>query len=70
MPSFLTRPTIQGIGVGHRRALEALEALVRAVDAPGIKPVVDTVYPFDRLPEALAHLERGAFGKVVVQIGT
>ena len=66
VPSFLMRPVIQGIGVGHRRALEAL---VRAIDATGIKPVVDTVYSFDRLPKALAHLERGAFGKVVVKIG-
>jgi NADPH:quinone reductase-like Zn-dependent oxidoreductase len=66
IPSFIGRPTIQGIGVGHRRALEDL---VRAVDALALKPVVDTVYPFDELPAALAHLERGAFGKVVVEVG-
>ncbi|WP_373565313.1 MULTISPECIES: zinc-dependent alcohol dehydrogenase family protein [Paraburkholderia] len=66
IPSFLGRPTIQGIGVGHRRALEDL---VRAVDTLELKPVVDTVYAFDQLPAALAHLERGAFGKVVVSVG-
>ncbi|MFM0336672.1 zinc-dependent alcohol dehydrogenase family protein [Paraburkholderia fungorum] len=66
IPSFIGRPTIQGIGVGHRRAVEDL---VRAVDALGLKPVVDTVYPFDELPAALAHVERGAFGKVVVKVG-
>ncbi|ASL42282.1 Crotonyl-CoA reductase [Burkholderia sp. AD24] len=66
IPSFLGRPTIQGIGVGHRRALEDL---VRAVDTLELKPVVDTVYAFDQLPAALAHLERGAFGKVVVKVG-
>lgn len=65
VPSFLTRPVIQGIGVGHRRALEAL---VRAVDATKIEPVVDTAYSFHKLPEALQHLERGAFGKVVVKM--
>ena len=65
IPAFIGRPTIQGIGVGHRRALEDL---VRAVDALGLKPVVDTVYAFDELPAALAHLERGAFGKVVVKV--
>jgi NADPH:quinone reductase-like Zn-dependent oxidoreductase len=65
IPSFLGRPTIQGIGVGHRRALEDL---VRAVDTLELKPVVDTVYAFDPLPAALAHLERGAFGKVVVSV--
>lgn len=66
VPSFLTRPVIQGIGVGHRRALEAL---VRAIGATKIEPVVDTVYSFDKLPEALQHLERGAFGKLVVKMG-
>ncbi|WP_242538912.1 zinc-dependent alcohol dehydrogenase family protein [Trinickia acidisoli] len=65
VPSFLTRPVIQGIGVGHRRALEEL---VRAVDAVELKPVVDEHYGFEQLPEALAHLERGAFGKVVVKV--
>ncbi|SIO49969.1 NADPH:quinone reductase [Burkholderia sp. GAS332] len=65
IPSFIGRPTIQGIGVGHRRALEDL---VRAVDMLGLEPVVDTVYAFDELPPALAHLERGAFGKVVVKV--
>lgn len=65
VPSFLTRPVIQGIGVGHRRALESL---VRAVDVLALKPVVDRVYPFDALPQALAHLERGAFGKIVVKV--
>jgi NADPH:quinone reductase-like Zn-dependent oxidoreductase len=64
VPSFLTRPVIQGIGVGHRRALEEL---VRAVDAIGLKPVVDDCYAFEQLPRALAHLKRGAFGKVVVR---
>lgn len=63
VPSFLTRPVIQGIGVGHRRALDEL---VRAIDATKIEPVIDTVYPSERLPEALAHLKRGAFGKIVV----
>lgn len=66
VPSFLTRPVIQGIGVGHRRALEEL---VRAVDAVSLEPVIDACYDFDRLPDALEHLRRGAFGKVVVRLG-
>lgn len=65
IPSFLTRPVIQGIGVGHRRALEEL---VRAVDVLALKPVVDASYAFEQLPEALAHLKRGAFGKIVVRM--
>lgn len=60
---LLKSPTIQGIGVGHRRALEDF---VRAIDANGLKPVIETRYRFDELPQALAHLDRGAFGKIVL----
>jgi NADPH:quinone reductase-like Zn-dependent oxidoreductase len=66
VPSFLTRPVIQGIGVGHRRAFEEL---VRAIDATGVKPVVDAVYGFGELPRAVEHLRRGAFGKLVINVG-
>ncbi|VFR32316.1 Alcohol dehydrogenase [plant metagenome] len=61
------RATIAGIGVGSRRVLEDM---VRAIDALQLKPVIDAAYDFDALPQALAHLERGAFGKVVVKVGT
>ncbi len=60
------RATIAGIGVGLKRALDDM---VRAVDAQKLKPVIDTAYAFDELPEALDHLERGAFGKIVVTVG-
>ena len=61
----LGRVTVQGIGVGHRRALEDL---MRAVDANALKPVIAAQYGFDALPAALDHLERGAFGKIVVTL--
>lgn len=60
---LLKTATIQGIRVGHRRALEDL---VRAVDVLHLKPVIDRRYRFSALPEALDHLDRGAFGKIVV----
>ncbi|WP_421414052.1 zinc-dependent alcohol dehydrogenase family protein [Serratia plymuthica] len=63
VPLLLKSPVIQGIGVGHRRALEDL---VRAVDTLGLQPVIDRVYRFDQLPQALDHLDRGAFGKIVL----
>ncbi len=62
---LLKRAHVQGIGVGHRRGLEAL---VEMVDRHGVTPVVDAVYDFAELPQALAHLRRGAFGKVVVRV--
>jgi NADPH:quinone reductase-like Zn-dependent oxidoreductase len=34
-----------------------------------MRPVVDRIYPFEALPEALAHLKSGRhFGKVCVSI--
>ena len=57
--------TLAGIGVGPRRALEDM---VRAVDNLKLKPVVDKVYRFVDLPSAFVHLERGAFGKVVIEV--
>jgi NADPH:quinone reductase-like Zn-dependent oxidoreductase len=57
--------SVQGVQVGHRRGLEAL---VRAVDSTGLQPVVDGEYAFEDLPAALAHMERGPFGKVVLRV--
>ena len=61
---LMGRATVQGISGGHRRALEEL---VRAVDATRLKPVIAGEYAADEVPAAFAHLERGAFGKVVVR---
>jgi NADPH:quinone reductase-like Zn-dependent oxidoreductase len=63
-PLLLKAPVVQGISVGHRRALEDL---VRAIEQTGLKPVIDKRYAFDEFPEALDHLYRGPFGKVVVE---
>ena len=65
-PLMLKQITVNGIGVGHRRALEDL---VRAVDATGLRPVIDGRYRLAALAAALDHLERGAFGKIVVTPG-
>ena len=63
---MMKEASVQGIRVGHRRALEDL---VRHVDAAELRPVIDARYALDELPVALDHLDRGAFGKVVVEMG-
>jgi NADPH:quinone reductase-like Zn-dependent oxidoreductase len=56
---------LQGITVGHR---DGFEAMMRAVDQHKVKPVVDRVFPFEGLKEALAYLKSGAhFGKIVIR---
>jgi NADPH:quinone reductase-like Zn-dependent oxidoreductase len=60
---LIKRALVQGSSVGHRQAFEEMN---RAVDRHKLKPVIDTVYPFAEAPRAFDHLDRGAFGKVVV----
>jgi NADPH:quinone reductase-like Zn-dependent oxidoreductase len=33
-----------------------------------VRPVIDTVYPFDEALEAYEHLYRGSFGKIVIRV--
>lgn len=58
------RAVVQGVSVGHR---QALEQLVRAVDANQLQPVIAAEYPATELRAALDHLARGPFGKVVLR---
>ncbi len=58
------RAVIQGISVGHARALERM---VRAVDLNRLEPVIAATYGIEDVPAAFAHLAQGAFGKVVVR---
>ena len=53
---------LQGVTVGHR---DGFEAMVRAIEQHRLKPVVDRVFAFEELKEAMAYLQSGAqFGKV------
>lgn len=65
VPLAVKRVVLEGIQVGHRKGLEDL---VRAFDQTEIKPVIDAVYSFDKLNDALDHLNRGPFGKIVVEL--
>lgn len=64
-PLMLKQVVVRGIFVGHRRAAEDF---VTAIDTIGLKPMIDRRYPFEALPDALAHLARGPFGKIVVDV--
>ncbi|MGQ0671587.1 MAG: zinc-dependent alcohol dehydrogenase family protein [Hyphomicrobium sp.] len=64
IPILFKNVTVQGIFVGSR---EMFEAMNRAITLGGLKPVIDRVFPFADLPQALRHMESGAhFGKVVL----
>ncbi len=65
VPILMKNITVQGIYVGSR---EMFEAMNNAIALNGLKPVIDRVFPFSELPDALRHMESGAhFGKIVLK---
>ena len=58
--------TIRRLFVGPRAELEAM---TQAMALHGVRPVVDTVFAFERLHEAYRHfLGRSGVGKVVLRV--
>jgi NADPH:quinone reductase-like Zn-dependent oxidoreductase len=58
---------LQGITVGSR---DSFEAMARAIAQHRLRPVVDRVFPFEELPQALTYLASGAhFGKICISHG-
>lgn len=57
---------VQGITVGsHQDQVD----MINAIDANGLRPVIDSTYPLDRLAEAFAHqISQAHFGKICVSI--
>jgi NADPH:quinone reductase-like Zn-dependent oxidoreductase len=65
-PSLIgTAATVQGVGVGSRKDTQDVLSFL---EKHGIQPVIDAEYDFTGAPEAFAHLDRGPFGKVVINI--
>nr|WP_269142232.1 NAD(P)-dependent alcohol dehydrogenase [Sphingomonas sp. IC-11] len=55
---------LQGLIVGSR---QEQEDFVRALDANGVRPVIDRTFAFENLADAFRHQESGShFGKIVV----
>ncbi|MBW8784875.1 MAG: NAD(P)-dependent alcohol dehydrogenase [Novosphingobium sp.] len=60
------RLRLQGVTVGSRR--DQIE-MIRGIEASGIIPVVDRVFPLEQLGEALRYQQDGGgFGKVCVEV--
>lgn len=61
-PFMLKQARLQGLIVGSRREQADM---VRAIEAIGLKPVIDRSFPLDGLAEAFRHQESGShFGKI------
>jgi NADPH:quinone reductase-like Zn-dependent oxidoreductase len=63
---FMRSVRLQGIFVGSRKMFEDLN---RALTANALRPVIDKVFDFEQVPDALRYMESGShFGKIVVRI--
>ena len=69
---FFRRLRIGGVAAGSFTAQEAQAAWREALKLLKIhdhRPLVDSVFEFDQLPQAFERLARGPMGKVLVKIG-
>lgn len=66
IPIFMKAVRVQGIFVGSRRMFEDLNARIAS---SRLRPVIDRVFDFGEVREALKYMERGShFGKIVVRV--
>jgi len=67
MPILRRSLRVQGLYVGNRQMFEAMN---RAIEANGLNPVIDKVFPFAEAKEAYRHLKSQThFGKIVISHG-
>ena len=68
---FFRRIRLGGVAVGsytNAESRSAWAALLELLRKTGAKPLVDSVFPFDQLPQAFERLEQGPMGKVLLRI--
>ena len=64
MPILRRNLRVQGLYVGSKQMFEAMN---RAIEVNGLKPVIDKVFPFAEAKEAYRHMKgQGHFGKIVI----
>ena len=67
MPILRRNLRVQGLYVGNRQMFEAMN---RAIEAGGLKPVIDKAFAFAEAKDAYRHLKsQNHFGKVVISHG-
>ena len=66
IPILLKALRLTGILVGSRKMFEDMN---RALTLNTLKPIIDRVFAFDEVGQALAHLKSGShFGKIVIRL--
>lgn len=63
---FASGATVRALAVGSRAQFLAMN---RAIEVNGLRPVIDSVFPFEEAARAYRHYASGAaFGKVVISV--
>lgn len=63
---FMKSVRLQGVFVGSRKMFEDM---IKAIEVSKMRPVVDRIFDFDKVREAMKYMQSGShFGKVVVRI--
>lgn len=58
--------TLRGISVG---SVENFKALLKAIETVKLKPVIDSVFPIDKIQDAYRYMQQGTFvGKIVIKV--
>lgn len=68
---FFRRIHVRGVAVYTYTAAEAREVwqqIVACLSRSGARPLVDSVFPFDQLPQAFARIKEGPMGKVLLAV--
>lgn len=68
---FFRRLRLGGVAVGAytpQESRSAWSAIVSLLERRGVKPVVDSIFPFAQLLQAFARLAHGPIGKVLLQV--
>ena len=68
---FFRRLQIRGVMVGAYAPAESCrcwQELVKILSRTGARPQVDSIFPFEKLPDAFARLQSGPMGKVLLRI--
>ncbi|MCJ2143490.1 zinc-dependent alcohol dehydrogenase family protein [Methylobacterium sp. E-066] len=66
VPALIRQIRLQGVLVGSRRHQIAM---IRGIEACGLRPVVDRIYPLAEIVDAFRHQESNRhFGKICIQI--
>jgi NADPH2:quinone reductase len=68
---FFRRIKMGGVAVGaytNAESRTAWQEILQLLSRIGARPLVDSVFPFEQLPQAFEHLARGPMGKVLIRV--